>query len=131
MIYREIPEGHEDQKTVKERLIPEAVTMITEESFPAESISEVSSENAVAVTDAGEKTESSGSGSSSGTLININTADKAALMTLSGIGEKKALSIIEYRTQNGPFSDISELSLVSGIGKKTVESIAPFITVTE
>ncbi|MBP0978319.1 MAG: helix-hairpin-helix domain-containing protein [Oscillospiraceae bacterium] len=131
MIYREIPEGHEDQKTVKERLIPEAVTMITEESFPAESISEVSSENAAAVTDAGEKTESSGSGSSSGTLININTADKAALMTLSGIGEKKALSIIEYRTQNGPFSDISELSLVSGIGKKTVESIAPFITVTE
>ena len=105
--------------------------MITEESFPAESISEVSSENAAAVTDAGEKTESSGSGSSSGTLININTADKAALMTLSGIGEKKALSIIEYRTQNGPFSDISELSLVSGIGKKTVESIAPFITVTE
>ena len=105
--------------------------MITEESFPAGSVSEVSTENTAAVTYAGEKTESSGSGSSSGTLININTADKAALMTLSGIGEKKALSIIEYRTQNGPFSDISELSLVSGIGKKTVESIAPFITVTE
>lgn len=131
MIYREIPDGHEDQKTVKERLIPEAVTMITEDSFPAESVSEVSSEKAVAVTDTSEKTDSSGSGGSSGTLININTADKAVLMTLSGIGEKKAVSIIEYRTQNGPFSDISELTLVSGIGKKTVESIAPFITVTE
>ncbi len=131
MIYREIPDGHENQKTVKERLIPEAVTMITEDSFPAESFSEVSSEKAAAVTDTSEKTDSSGSGGSSGTLININTADKAVLMTLSGIGEKKAVSIIEYRTQNGPFSDISELTLVSGIGKKTVESIAPFITVTE
>ena len=105
--------------------------MITEDSFPAESFSEVSSEKAAAVTDTSEKTDSSGSGESSGTLININTADKAVLMTLSGIGEKKAVSIIEYRTQNGPFSDISELTLVSGIGKKTVESIAPFITVTE
>ncbi|WP_049962980.1 helix-hairpin-helix domain-containing protein [Ruminococcus sp. HUN007] len=66
-----------------------------------------------------------GSGSS---LININTADKSTLMSLDGIGEKKADSIIEYRTQNGPFSDIHDLQNISGIGKKTVETLAPFIT---
>jgi len=130
MIYREIPKGHGDQKTVKERLIPEAVTMITENVPAAETESVVTAEDPAAVTDTNVKAEGSGSVTSAETLININTADKAELMTLSGIGEKKALSIIEYRTQNGPFSDITELTLVSGIGKKTVESLAPYITVS-
>ena len=129
MIYREIPKGHADQKTVKERLIPEAVTMIAEDTTPPETASEVSAKDIPGGKTVSESTDASGSGESSGTLININTADKAELMTLSGIGEKKAMSIIEYRTENGPFSDISELALVSGIGKKTVESIAPYITI--
>ena len=129
MIYREIPKGHDDQKTVKDRLIPEAVTMITEAAVPAETAVEVSSEDWSEVTLSSENSGTSGNGEVSGSLININTADKAELMTLSGIGEKKAMSIIEYRTENGPFSDISELALVSGIGKKTVESIAPYITI--
>ena len=129
MIYREIPKDHTDQKTVKERLIPEAVTMITEDSALPKTASEVSAEDILLDTAVSESKDTSGSDESSGTLININTADKAELMTLSGIGEKKAMSIIEYRTENGPFSDISELALVSGIGKKTVESIAPYITI--
>ena len=129
MIYREIPKDHTDQKTVKERLIPEAVTMITEDSALPKTASEVSAEDIPLDTAVSESKDTSGSDESSGTLININTADKAELMTLSGIGEKKAMSIIEYRTENGPFSDISELALVSGIGKKTVESIAPYITI--
>ena len=129
MIYREIPKGHTDQKTVKDRLIPEAVTMITEDSAPVETSSEVSAEDIPVDAVVSESKDSSIAGESAGTLININTADKAELMTLTGIGEKKAMNIIEYRTQNGPFSDISELALVSGIGKKTVESIAPYITI--
>ena len=129
MIYREIPKDQTDQKTVKERLIPEAVTIITEDSAPVETPSEVSAKDTPLDTAVSENKDPAGSGESSGTLININTADKAELMMLSGIGEKKAMNIIEYRTQNGPFSDISELALVSGIGKKTVESIAPYITI--
>ena len=62
-------------------------------------------------------------------LININTADKAALMTLNGIGEVKAQAIIDYRRENGSFTSVNELLRVSGIGEKTLEKIRPYITV--
>ena len=41
--------------------------------------------------------------------VNINTADKDALMTLTGIGSSKADTIIAYRNENGNFKDISEI----------------------
>ena len=129
MIYREIPKGHTDQKTVKDRLIPEAVTMAVNETAPAETVSEISAKDTDKDSSVTQSADTTSGSKANGSLININTADKAELMTLSGIGEKKAVSIIEYRTENGPFSDISELALVSGIGKKTVESIAPYITI--
>lgn len=49
--------------------------------------------------------------------IDINTADKALLMTLPGIGEAKAEAIISYREANGAFSSGEELMNVSGIGE--------------
>lgn len=60
--------------------------------------------------------------------INLNTASKEELMTLSGIGEAKALSIIEYRTKT-PFKDITEIMNISGIGESIYEKIKDFITV--
>ena len=60
--------------------------------------------------------------------ININTASKEELMTLSGIGEVKAQAIIDYRTKNGPFKDTHEIVNVSGIGEKTFEKIKDSIT---
>ena len=51
------------------------------------------------------------SGESSG-LVNINTADEAALMTLPGIGRTRAESIIEYRQMNGPFEKAEDLMQV-------------------
>lgn len=62
-------------------------------------------------------------------LININTADAEALMTLPNIGETRAQSIIAYRETNGPFEIIEQLTDVSGIGEKIFASIEPFITV--
>ena len=54
--------------------------------------------------------------------VNINTADAETLTSeLTGIGEKKAMAIIEYRTQNGPFKSAEDLVLVKGIGDNTVE----------
>ncbi len=64
-----------------------------------------------------------------GELININTADKAALETLSGIGPSKAQAIITYRTQNGPFAKIEDIMNVSGIGTATFNNIKNYITV--
>jgi competence protein ComEA len=61
--------------------------------------------------------------------VNINTANLAALQALSGIGAKKAQDIIDYRTKNGNFKSIDELSKVTGIGTKTVEKLKDSITI--
>jgi competence protein ComEA len=67
-------------------------------------------------------------GSSSG-LININTASATELETLSGIGEVLSATIVEYRTQNGPFVSVDDLLDVSGIGPATLEEIRDQVTV--
>ena len=63
--------------------------------------------------------------------VDINTANMAELMTLSGIGESRAADIIKYREENGDFSRIEDIMLVSGIGEKTFEEIKEQITVGE
>ena len=64
------------------------------------------------------------------TLININTADLTALESLPHIGQTLAQRIIDYRTQNGPFTSIQGLQKVSGIGSgSNYADIAPLITV--
>lgn len=53
--------------------------------------------------------------------IDINTADKASLMQIQGVGEARAEAIINYREQYGPFMSVDELTEVQGIGQKTLE----------
>ena len=61
--------------------------------------------------------------------VNINKATKEEIMTLSGIGESKALAIIKYREENNGFKDISEIMNVSGIGEALFNKIKEFITI--
>lgn len=61
--------------------------------------------------------------------VNINQAGKEELMQIPGIGDVKATSIIEYRTNNGPFQTIEDIKNVTGIGENTFESIKDYITV--
>ena len=61
-------------------------------------------------------------------LISINTATKEELMSLSGIGEKKAEDIIQYREKNGGFKSIDELKNVEGIGDSLFDKIKENIT---
>jgi len=61
--------------------------------------------------------------------VNINTATKEELMTLTGIGESKAMSILDYRETNGKFQAIEELKNISGIGNATFEKFKEQITV--
>lgn len=61
--------------------------------------------------------------------ININTATENMLITLPSIGKTIAKSIIEYRENNGPFTDIAQIKNVKRIGDKTFEKIKNKITV--
>jgi comEA protein len=63
--------------------------------------------------------------------IDINRAEAWLLEALPGIGPSKAQAIIDYRKQNGGFSDISELLNVSGIGQDIYQKIKDLITVGE
>lgn len=65
----------------------------------------------------------------SNSLININTATKEQLMTLPGIGEGKAVKIIEYRENNGPFLQNSDIMNVNGIKDGAYSKIKDFICV--
>ena len=73
--------------------------------------------------------EAGGSAEASDGRININTADAQQLMTLQGIGEKKAKDIIAYREENGPFSSIEEIMNVGGIKSAVFEKIRDAIVV--
>ncbi len=54
--------------------------------------------------------------------VNINTADAETISAeLKGVGLSKAKAIVEYRQKHGPFRSADDLSLVKGIGERTVE----------
>ena len=61
-------------------------------------------------------------------LININSANLEELKKISGVGDVKAQSIIEYREKNGGFKSIDEIKNIDGIGEKTFEKIKDKIT---
>jgi len=74
-------------------------------------------------------TETKSSSTTTNNKISINTASKEELMTLSGIGEAKALAIISYRETNGYFKSIEDIMNVSGIGESLYNKIKDSITV--
>lgn len=63
-------------------------------------------------------------------IVNINSATKEELMTLSGIGEAKADEIITYRNVNGNFNNIEDILNVKGIGESIFDKIKDKITVS-
>lgn len=61
--------------------------------------------------------------------INLNTASKAELMQLKGIGEKKADLIIRFRTEKGGFKKIEDIMKIKGIKRKGFDKIKDYIEV--
>jgi competence ComEA-like helix-hairpin-helix protein len=61
--------------------------------------------------------------------ININTASQQELELLPRVGPSMAKAIIAYRTTKGRFRSLADLDKVEGIGPKTVERLAPLVTV--
>lgn len=70
----------------------------------------------------GEEREKSGK-------INLNTSTKEELMTLPGIGESKADSIIKYREEQGKFQSIEDIKQIEGIKDGVFQKIKDLITV--
>lgn len=60
--------------------------------------------------------------------VHLNSATVADLQKLTGIGQKKAEQIIQFRDQNGGFKQIEDLTKVTGIGEKTFEKLKPQLT---
>ena len=63
--------------------------------------------------------------------ININTASKALLSYVSGIGEKMAENIVKFRSENGPFEDRNQLKKVPRLGDKAFQQAAAFIRIKD
>lgn len=59
--------------------------------------------------------------------VDLNAADWPEFAQLPGLGETLARRIVDYRAVHGPFRSVEDLRNVPGIGKKTLERIAPFL----
>jgi competence protein ComEA len=63
--------------------------------------------------------------------VNVNTADAATIAAeLKGVGLSKAKAIVEYRKKHGPFRSAEDLTLVKGIGERTLDLNKSDIKVT-
>ncbi|WP_209390283.1 Tex family protein [Chryseobacterium sp. RR2-3-20] len=62
--------------------------------------------------------------------INLNTASKSLLSYVSGIGEKMAENIVNYRSENGAFEDRKQLKKVPRLGEKVYQQAAAFVRIS-
>ena len=63
--------------------------------------------------------------------ININTASVSLLSYVSGIGEKLAENIVNYRTENGAFQNRNQIKKVPRLGEKAFQQAAAFIRIKD
>lgn len=70
--------------------------------------------------------ESFGSGASAGKL-SLGTATATELEQLPGVGPVLAQRIVQWRTENGPFRGVDDLSEVSGVGDALMEQLRPLV----
>ncbi len=67
-----------------------------------------------------------GSGPTAGP-VSLSTATEEQLDTLPGVGSVLAHRIIEYRTQHGGFTSVSQLRQVTGVGERRFKDLQPLV----
>lgn len=61
--------------------------------------------------------------------LDINTATLEELMTIDGLGEKRASAIIEYRNYLGRYTSVDQIIQIEGFGEETYKLVAGYLTV--
>lgn len=69
--------------------------------------------------------------SSPNTSLDLNTAERAELLQLPGIGPGMADAILSHRNSRGRFDTVEDLTAVPGVGDKTLDKLRPFLRVTD
>ena len=64
-----------------------------------------------------------------GLPLDPNHHGERDLQAISGIGPATAKAIVQYRQENGPFDDITELDAVKGIGPATLLKLTPYFRI--
>lgn len=62
--------------------------------------------------------------------LDLNTASRAALMALPGVGPATADAILSDRALRGPFGSVDALTRVKGIGPAKLKAVRPFVRVS-
>jgi competence protein ComEA len=84
--------------------------------------------SAISAASAGALAAETGAAGGSNAVVNINTATAAELALLPGVGPSKAEAIVKYRAAS-PFKQVDQIMRVKGIGKKSFQSMKPYLTV--
>jgi len=62
--------------------------------------------------------------------VNLNQADEQQLRLLPGVGATKAARIVTWRKKHGHFRRVKDLRRVKGFGKKSVDKLEPYLSLT-
>lgn len=63
-----------------------------------------------------------------GHKLNVNSAHVRELSHVPGVSAKLAARIVAHRKRRGPFATLEKLQEVRGVGAKTIQKLAPFLT---
>lgn len=61
--------------------------------------------------------------------VDVNKATFAQLEKIPGIGPDMAKKIIDQRKELGSYKNVDQILQIKGIGPKTIEKIAPYLTI--
>ena len=105
---------------------PQPVTISARDSLAVEAI-----KKAYLAATPPDSDQASATADGDGGSLNLNTATRMQLEALPGIGPVLAGRILEARERAGSFSELEDLLEVPGIGVKRLETIRPFVTLTD